>query len=215
MLLDHLLILEDDVDFAEFFKLNLKVVFPNMHISHLKYPTDVYNSELLRVRVKYIFFDIYFFEENKLALIPDLLNHFFNAQLVIISASENFNDLICSFELGAIGYILKTFNEHKLLSFLEIVKSGESIISPTIASKLVKRLQIRSKSSTLSDFSSIEEKTLSILALGKSYEESAIMLGVSINGLRSRIRKIYTKLRVSNRVAAIEAYYERKLSKDN
>ena len=53
-----------------------------------------------------------------------------------------------------------------------------------------------------------EWEVLKYLSDGLEYQEIAIMLGVSINGIRAHIKNIYRKLQVTNNVQAARLFWE-------
>lgn len=209
-LFDYFVIVEDDIDYSNFLAPLIKTIYPSYSYSSFTHPQEAIESDLLETRVKYVFFDLYFFAESGLSYIPKICSKYFNAEIIVFSSSESSSDLIRSIELGAAGYVVKTFDEQKIMGYLQILKEGGSLVGPKIAKKLIERLQITDKHDKSKILTPSEEKTLSILSMGKSYEETAELLGITLNGLRSRIRKIYKTLNVSNRIAAIESYRKNK-----
>lgn len=204
--------MEDDQLYAELFSAYLKESFSTAQLLVFNHPDDALSSDILASRVKYVFFDLYYYGENQTSFIQSILDKYFNAELIVLSSSENVNDLIRCMELGASGYMIKSPHEEEVLESLRVIKGEGAYISATMAKKLMMKFSLRKKTSENIDGLSIkEERTLNLLSLGKTYEDTAKLLNISTEGLRSRIRKIYKKLRVKNRTEAIEAYYNRKL----
>lgn len=208
---DTILIIEDDLFYGKILYALIESEFPGYKIAHFDHPNKALESTLLYARVEYIFFDLYYQSVSQISSIESLLDKYHNALLFVQSSSQGVNDLISCIEYGASGYILKSEDEEEIRKSIRIVKAEEAIISPVLAKKLIQKFSLRKKQiSSSQDLTVKEEKTLSILALGLSYQESAELLDISINGLRSRIRKIYEKLNVTSRVAAIRKYENRK-----
>ena len=95
--------------------------------------------------------------------------------------------------------------------------AGESPISPAIATHLIKRFQKSAASSvdTAITLTNREHEVLMLAAKGLSYRDTADTLGVSINTVGTYTKRIYAKLAVNSRAAAIfEARQLRLLTDD-
>lgn len=103
---------------------------------------------------------------------------------------------------GANGYLTKTDSPAKLLEAIVEVQQGGAPMSSQIARKVVGFFQ---QQTTLPDYGLTKRETeiLQLLTKGYRYKELADQLFVSIDTIRTHIRKIYEKLQVSSRTEAI------------
>ena len=63
---------------------------------------------------------------------------------------------------------------------------------------------------TIEQLSTREKQTLSLLAGGLEYNQIALEMGISINGVRANIKNIYRKLQVNNNVQAARQFWRYK-----
>ena len=111
-------------------------------------------------------------------------------------------DALCA---GAVGYLLKKIPAEELIKAIRDAAAGGSPMTPSIARKVISNFHkdqgITAQREAL--LTEAERQTLSLLALGKSYAAIAEELFISIDGVRTRIRKIYEKLQAHSRGEAV------------
>ncbi|MBL8292891.1 MAG: response regulator transcription factor [Bryobacterales bacterium] len=101
---------------------------------------------------------------------------------------------------GAHGYLLKGTPPAKLLDAIAAARDGGSPFSPEIARHIVAFFQKTDPSARLA---TQEQRLLSLLAEGYSYQAAADRMHVSVNTVRNYIRSIYEKLHVHSKSAAV------------
>lgn len=109
-------------------------------------------------------------------------------------------DSICA---GASGYILKNHLNTRLIDFIKEVHIGGSPMSPTIARKVLNKMQdtvIRQKPGEIIDYklTQREKEVLGCIVNGLSYKMVADKLNISYETVRTHIKKIYEKLHVAS-----------------
>jgi DNA-binding NarL/FixJ family response regulator len=138
--------------------------------------------------------------ERLKALVPDM-------QIIMLTVYEDTDQIFKALSAGASGYLLKRSSPTKLLQAIREVHSGGSPMSSSIARKVVASFQ-KSKQSTDKQvhLSPREEMVLSCLAKGLTYKEIADQLDISIDTIRTYLRRIYEKLHVQSRTEAVAKY---------
>lgn len=125
-------------------------------------------------------------------------------QVMMLTVFDNSDEIFKSLSAGATGYLLKKTPPAKLLESISELVNGGSPMSGEIARKVV---QTFSKSETHllpeSNLTPREEQILAYLSKGFLYKEIASELYISIETVRSHIRKIYQKLQVRTRTEAV------------
>jgi DNA-binding NarL/FixJ family response regulator len=111
-------------------------------------------------------------------------------------------------EAGAVGYVLKRATPEYLLSAVSDAKAGGSPMTSLIARKVVQRFHKPRPVAPTAKLSPREEELLQHLAKGRSYKEAAAGMGVSLDTVRTYIRRIYEKLQVNSRQGAVERWRE-------
>ena len=107
---------------------------------------------------------------------------------------------------GAIGYVLKRTSPARLLEAVREAHEGGAPMSPEIARRVVtlfRRVAPRRPDPEAVALAPQEIRLLALMAEGASYEGAAASLGLSINTVRTYIRRIYEKLHVRSRSAAV------------
>jgi two-component system NarL family response regulator len=137
------------------------------------------------------------------------------SRMLILTRSEE-NRVVEAIVAGASGYILKTANPESIIAAVKATASGESVISPQIAGKLLKRIRelgipigMDGQNAASAIRAALTPRELEIfnrLASGKSNQEIAHELDLSTNTVSNHIASILAKLHLENRIqAAVQA----------
>lgn len=114
---------------------------------------------------------------------------------------------------GANGYILKKTQPAKLLEGIAELIAGGAPMSSQIASKVVAAFQNKSITANIGSsfdvLSNRENEILEALSTGILYKEIAEKLSITTETVRKHVYHIYEKLHVSNRVEAVNKYFNR------
>lgn len=110
---------------------------------------------------------------------------------------------------GASGYVLKKTEPSRLLEMIRELSDGGSPMSSQIARKVVTTFHQHDpeKDIELKLLSRREKQILELLAQGLMYKEIAAKLFISAETVRKHVYRIYEKLHVNNRVAAVNKLY--------
>ncbi|MFM9986759.1 MAG: response regulator [Flavobacteriales bacterium] len=132
----------------------------------------------------------------------DIKRHFPDIQIMMCTVYEDDEIIFDALKAGATGYILKRAPVHEIFDSIELLLTGGSPISPSIARKLVLSFQPKpiDERVTLSDR---ENEILDLLATGIRMKEIADKLFISVNTVRTHVRRLYEKLQVQSRVEAL------------
>jgi DNA-binding NarL/FixJ family response regulator len=113
-------------------------------------------------------------------------------------------------EAGANGYLLKGSSPQDIAAQIRSLVAGGSPISPTIARRLLKRFTgARNSDAASAALSTQEQSVLLLSAKGYSYDEIAQLLKLSRHTVETYVKRIYRKLQVHSKTAAV--YEARKL----
>lgn len=121
--------------------------------------------------------------------------------LTVFEDNEHIFDAICS---GAVGYMLKRTPPSKLLEAIHDATNGGAPMTSTIARKVLQMLppqkRVTDNSHNLTDR---EREILNLLVKGNSYKMIANQCFISMDTVRSHIKKIYEKLHVHSQTEAV------------
>ena len=126
---------------------------------------------------------------------------------VVLTSHSDDERVFESLKAGATGYLLKRSAPVEILSAINEAHSGGSPMSTYIARRVVESFSLRTESKPAQrskiDISTREEQILTLLAQGYLYKEIAHELGISLDTVRTHIRRIYEKLQVRSRTEAV------------
>jgi DNA-binding NarL/FixJ family response regulator len=128
-------------------------------------------------------------------------------QILMLTVYEDTDQIFKALEAGATGYLLKRSSPTKLLQAIREVNAGGSPMSSSIARKVVASFQkSRQTGEKQVHLSPREEMVLNCLAKGLTYKQIADQLDISIDTIRTYLRRIYEKLQVQSRTEAVAKY---------
>jgi DNA-binding NarL/FixJ family response regulator len=129
-------------------------------------------------------------------------------QFVMVTVFEDSDHVFDALTAGASGYLLKQVSRDELLAAVRQVHDGGAPMSSYIARKVVNWFQAKQtqRSPAPEHLSEREREILRLLARGDAYKEIADTLGVSLGTINTHVRRIYRKLHVSSRSAAVSLF---------
>ncbi len=128
--------------------------------------------------------------------------------LTVFDDNEHVFEAICA---GASGYLLKKHISTKLFSAIEEVLEGGAPMSPSVARMVLASMQQKTLPHNPYHLTPKEKEVLTSLSKGNSYKLIAAQVGISIDTVRSHIRKIYEKLQVHSQTEAVSKAINEKL----
>lgn len=130
------------------------------------------------------------------------------AQVIMLTVSEDADDLLETLRSGARGYLLKNIDTDFLLESIRRAAQGESVMSPQIAHKLADSLRAPQKDAVAmpdispDKLSPREREIIVMLARGASNKEIAKTLDLSESTIKIHVQGILRKLNIAKRVQA-------------
>lgn len=136
--------------------------------------------------------------------------------IIMLTASDEESDLYESIKSGASGYILKDGSTYdQVVEAVRLVAAGQSLISPSMATKLLEEFVQMSRPQTpATSLTARELDVLKQVARGLSNKEIAGELFISENTVKNHIRNLLEKLQMKSRMEAAMYAVRSKLVED-
>ncbi len=131
------------------------------------------------------------------------------AQVVILTASENNAHLVTAVRYGACGYMLKTLDSKGFIASLQGLERGEAALSRFLTAQLMEslnrahRVRPSSDAATEDELSERELEMLRYVSAGLTSKLIAEKAGITENTVKYHVKNILRKLNVQNRAEAV------------
>ena len=127
--------------------------------------------------------------------------------VLILTAYDDDQFVFSLMEAGAAGYLLKSVRGSELVDAVRAVYSGESVLHPSIARKVLNRfVPSRDKGRRQAPPEILSQREMEVLHLathGLSNQDIADELSLSLRTVQAHLGHIFNKLRVSSRTEAV------------
>jgi len=128
-------------------------------------------------------------------------------KIVMVTVSDDDEDLFESIKSGAEGYLLKDMDEDELGRVLHAVEANEPALSPGLAARILDEFARVSREGpareTAAELTQREREVLQLVAGGSTNREIAAALFVSENTVNFHVKNILAKLHLKNRTQAV------------
>jgi two-component system nitrate/nitrite response regulator NarL len=135
--------------------------------------------------------------------------------VAMLTTSRDEKDVIASLQQGAQGYLLKDMEPDDLISALERIVRGETVVAQELTGVLARAVQggaaEEEKETAYADLTPREREILCLLAEGQSNKVIARNLGISDGTVKLHVKAILRKLQVHSRVEAAVLAVEQNL----
>nr|WP_224766134.1 response regulator transcription factor [Nocardioides campestrisoli] len=139
-----------------------------------------------------------------------------SAKVIMLTVSDEEGDLYEAVKSGAAGYLLKDSSIEEVAQGIRVVADGQSLISPSMAVKLIDEFKQMSKPERhqVNGGLRLTERELEVLRLvakGMNNREIAKQLFISENTVKNHVRNMLEKLQLHSRMEAVMYAVKEKL----
>jgi DNA-binding NarL/FixJ family response regulator len=129
--------------------------------------------------------------------------------VLILTTFDDDESILGAIAHGASGYLLKDISGAKLAEAIRDAVRGSVILPGNIAAKITKHIGRQGRAETsLSDFTQREQDIIRLLMQGKSNQEIAQTLFLTVGTVKNYISQIYSKAGISDRANAVLFFKE-------
>ncbi|HEV2375642.1 MAG TPA: response regulator transcription factor [Streptosporangiaceae bacterium] len=127
------------------------------------------------------------------------------ARVVVLTTYETDADIVRAVEAGASGYLLKDAPRAELANAIRMAARGETVLAPSVAARLMTHVRRPQRDS----LSAREAQVLLLVAQGLTNADIGRELYVSEATVKTHLLRVFGKLGVSDRTAAVTRAIER------
>ncbi len=146
-----------------------------------------------------------------------------SAKIVMLTISDEEEDLFEAIKAGASGYLLKDIPLDEVAAVVRAVHDGQSLINPSMAAKLLTEFAVlakrdhgeRSQEVPAPRLTDREMQVLKLVAKGMNNRDIARELFISENTVKNHVRNILEKLQIHSRMEAVMIAVREKLIEFN
>ena len=124
--------------------------------------------------------------------------------VLMLTMFEDDDSVFAAMRAGARGYLLKDSGGEEVVHAIRAVTSGEAVFGPGVAERIIGYFSVpRAAQRASPELTEREEEILALVARGKSNQEIAAQLFVSVKTVRNHVSNILLKLQVADRAQAV------------
>lgn len=168
---------------------------------------DVAMSQFQRLEADVLLLDLELPGRNGLEVIAELIGRWPDLAIIVLTIHDEAATIFAALEAGAVGYLGKPVSSVRLLEAIAEAHAGGAPMSASIARLVVRRFHEQGqRRKSLDQLTPRELEILDHIARGLSTKEIATQLALSDRTIGSHLRKIYDKLQVRSRSAAVSRF---------
>jgi len=202
----HLAIIEDDNSIRESLRLFAEAKTTIPVVGEFGSVEDFLAHRFVDTEPSLLFLDIGLPGMNGIQGIPHIKQLYPMINIVMLTTYEEEDKIFDALCAGACSYISKRTPLTKIMEALTIVSHGGSYMSPSIARKVTSYFMNQPKK----DKTPLSPRQLEIvehIVDGKTYTEIADICYISLNTVRTHIKRIYDLLQINSKVTLISKYH--------
>ena len=163
-------------------------------------------NKALELRPDVILMDLVMEVMDGIESTTKILSDWPEAKILIVTSFIDDEKVYPAIQAGASGYLLKTSTAREIADAIRSTKRGERVIEPEVTTKMVQHLSHPPKE-LHEDLTKREQEVLLLIAEGRSNQEIADLLFITLKTVKTHVSNILAKLEVEDRTqAAIYAF---------
>lgn len=203
-------IVEDDKEILQSL-LNLLAADTDIAVTKTFLNAESIISDFARLNVDVVLMDIGLPDKSGIQAVAELKPKNPKVQYIMCTIYDDDEKIFNALCVGATGYLLKNTSLAEISEAIRTVYSGGSMMSATIARKVVQSFHNRNiQSRELENLTPRQWEILNFLDQGYRYKEIADKMNLSFETIRTYCRNIYEVLQVHSRTDALNKVFPKK-----
>jgi len=158
-------------------------------------------EKAMALRPDVILMDLVMDEMDGIESTKAILKEWPEAKIIIVTSFIDDEKVYPAIEAGAAGYLLKTSTAHEIAEAIRATQRGERVLEPEVTTKMMDRLTNRTPI-LHNDLTNREQEVLLLIAEGRSNQEIADALSITLKTVKTHVSNILSKLEVEDRTQA-------------
>jgi two-component system, NarL family, response regulator DevR len=163
-------------------------------------------DEARRLRPEVVLMDLRLADGSGISACREILSREPSTRVLFLTSYSDEDAVRATVLAGAAGYLLKEISRQALITAIEAVASGQSILDPRVTQTVLNQLSDGAKASGGEELSPQERRVLAHVVEGKTNKQIAIALGLSDKTVKNYLSNAFQKLQVNRRSHAAVVY---------
>lgn len=159
-------------------------------------------EKALALRPDAILMDLVMPEMDGIEATKTILKAWSEAKIIILTSFIDDEKVYPAIEAGAASYILKTSTAEEIANTIRKTAQGQSVLEPEVTNKMMNRLTHPAEPKLYEDLTNREREVLGLIAKGRSNQEIADELFITLKTVKTHVSNILAKLQVDDRTQA-------------
>lgn len=159
-------------------------------------------EKALELRPDIILMDLVMDEMDGIESTKLILKEWPEAKIIIVTSFIDDEKVYPAIEAGASGYMLKTSSANEIADAIRATYKGETVLEPEVTGKMMERLTKKKEPVLHEDLTNRELEILLLVSEGKSNQEIADELFITLKTVKTHVSNILSKLDVEDRTQA-------------
>ena len=170
-------------------------------------------EKALSLKPDIILMDLVMPEMDGIEATKEILEKWPQAKIIILTSFIDDENVFPALNAGAKSYILKTASASQIAKAIRDTYQGDGVFEPQVTDKLVNRIQMKQQHFLHEDLTQRELEVLLLIAQGKSNQEIADELFITLKTVKTHVSNILSKLEVEDRTQATIYAFKHQLIK--
>jgi DNA-binding NarL/FixJ family response regulator len=153
-----------------------------------------------------VLMDLHMPGRNGIEATRDIVSAAPHIAVLVLTMHEEDDSVFSAVRAGARGYLVKGARQAELLRALRTVADGGAVFGPAIARRMIGFFEAAASAASATPFPDLtmrEREILDLVARGRSNQQIAAQLDLSIKTVRNHVSSVFTKIQVVDRAQAI------------
>ncbi len=204
----YVCLIEDSSSIRESLKLFIQAKSAINVLNEFSNVEDFLAYDFAKQKPNLLFLDIGLPGMSGLEGISHIKSKFPDISIIMLTTYEEDDKIFSALCSGACSYISKKTPLAKIVEALVIVSNGGSYMSPSIARKVATFFTNQKPEQKKADLTERQKEIVEHMVEGRTYREVADLCYISMNTVRSHIKKIYEILQINSKVGLMTKYHK-------